>query len=152
MNQSTALEKVKQWANPDATVSTFEAVSVPGMSLFSFTPSPSDSVFMHDFTPPRWGVLIRHDDAAILSGKDGMKAALDAGVSDPEEIARLALLFLHDHGEFADDAEPPFFQRESLIYYWRRNDMNRQLMKAQLDRDALTVVIEPVVEVNGSVR
>jgi len=143
MKQSVTLEKVKRWVGDEATVSVYEGMAIPGISLFSYTPSPSASVFMHDFTPPRWGVLIRHDDVMILAGKDGLQAALDAGVSDPEQIARLALLFLHDHGEFAEEIEPAY-QGRFLIYYWRRNDMSRQLMKAFLDQDTLTVAIEPV--------
>lgn len=144
VDQPSTLEKVKQWAGPGATVSPYEAVSVPGLALFAVTPAPPEGVAVSDYTPPRRGVAVQ--GGAILEGKAAMQAAVDAGASAPEDVARLALLFLHDGGDLVtggDGAAPPGYQGRLLVYYWRTSDMGRQLMKSQLDPGALVVTTEP---------
>lgn len=148
VDQPSTLEKVKQWAGPGATVSPYEDVSVPGMELFSVRPAPPAGVVMHDYTPPRRGVAAQRGGATIIEGKAAMQAAMDAGVSEPADIARLSLLFLHDGGELVtggEGAAPPGFQGRLFVYYWRTSDMARQLMRSQLDLGALTVTTEPGV-------
>jgi hypothetical protein len=147
VDQPSTLDKVKQWAGAGATVSPYEDVSVPGMELFSVRPAPPEGVVMHDYTPPRRGVAVQRG-GAILEGKAAMQAAMDAGVSAPEDTARLSLLFLHDGGDLVtggDGAAPPGFQGRLFVYYWRTSDMARRLMKSQLDLGALTVTTEPGV-------
>jgi hypothetical protein len=147
-NQSSTLDKVKQWAGPGATVSSYEDVKVPAMELFSVLAAPPAGVVQHDYTPPRRGVAAQRGGATIVEGKAAMQAAMDAGMSAPEDIARLALLFLHDGGELVtggEGAAPPGFQGRRFVYYWRTSDMGRQLMKSQLDLGALTVTTEPGV-------
>jgi hypothetical protein len=146
VDQPSTLEKVKQWAGAGATVSPYEDVSVPGLALFTVTPAPPAGVAMHDYTPPRRGVAALRGGATILTGKDAMQAAMDAGASEPEDIARLSLLFLHETGDLVtggEGAAPPGFQGRIFVYHWRTSDMARQLMKSQLDLGALAVTTEP---------
>lgn len=147
MNQPSTLEKVKQHAGPQATVTPWGDVSVPGMELFTVSPAPPAGVAVHDYTPPRRGVAVQRN-GTIIEGKAAMQAALDAGVSEPEDIARLALIFLHDTGDLVtsgDGAAPPGYQGRIFVYWWRTSDMSRQLMKSQLDVGALSVTTEPGV-------
>jgi hypothetical protein len=147
MDQPSTLEKVKQWAGPNASVSPYGDVAVPGMQLFTVSPAPPAGVAVHDYTPPRRGVAVQ-PSGAILEGKLAMQATLDAGASEPEDIARLALLFLHDTGDLVtsgDGASPPGYQGRIFVYWWRTSDMSRQLMKSQLDVGALSVTTEPGV-------
>lgn len=144
VDQPSTLEKVKQWAGPGATVSPYESVSVPGLQLFAVTPAQPEGVVTSDYTPPRRGVAVQGN--IILEGKAAMQAAMDAGASEPADLARLALLFLHDGGDLVtggDGAVPPGYQGRLFVYYWRTSDMGRQLMRSQLDPGALTVTTEP---------
>ena len=148
VDQPSTLEKVKQWAGAGATVSPYDDVSVAGMELFSVLPAPPAGVAVHDHTPPRRGVAAVRGGAIIVEGKDAMQAAMDAGVSEPEDIARLSLLFLHDGGDLVtggDGAAPPGYQGRIFVYYWRTGDMARRLMKSQLDLGTFAVTTEPGV-------
>lgn len=147
MEQPSMREKVKQWAG-QATVSPYDNVTVAGIQLFTISPPPPAGVTTHDATPPRRGVAVQRN-GDILEGKPAMQAVMDAGVSEPEAIARLALLFLHDTGELVTGGEgvvPPGYQGRMFVYYWRTSDMGRQLMKSQLDVAKLAVTTEPGVE------
>ena len=144
VDQPSTLEKVKQWAGPGATVSPYESVSVPGLQLFAVIPAPPEGVATSDYTPPRRGVAVQ--GSAILEGKAAMQAVMSAGASEPADMARLALLFLHDGGDLVtggDGATPPGYEGRLLVYYWRTSDMGRQLMKSRLDPGAVTVTTEP---------
>ena len=80
---STTIDRLKAWVGPDLGVNPWHDVKVPGVELFY----AANTIQFR-------GIAVVAGAPDPLTGKEALRAVRDRGVSDPAQLASLALLFL----------------------------------------------------------
>jgi hypothetical protein len=139
----TTIERVQAWAGPDLGVSPWYDVKVPDVELYyggNTVEFRGIAVVVGASAPP----------FAPLTGTDGFRACVSHGISDPAQLASLALLFFAHGGKPVVDGttakhERPEVQHlvhaptvdHGVLEFWGLDQRAELLVRYQLDLSTL---------------